>query len=46
MMIKYKQVLVNQVEFKLAGFEEFDSPVTALENKMIRQLTIDLETKS
>ena len=44
-MMKYKQVLANWVEFKLEDFEEIDSLISALEDQTIRQLIMDLETK-
>ena len=44
-MIVHKQVLANLVELKLIDFENIDSPIKALEGKMIRKLIIDLESK-
>ena len=43
-MMKHEQVLVNLVELKLRYFEETGLPFFALDNKIIRQLIMDLET--
>ena len=40
-----KHVLVNLIGFKLV-VEEIDSLMTSLQNKLIRELTINLESKS
>ena len=45
-MIKHKQILANLVEFKLVDFEEVDSPISALDNKTIRELIMNLKSKS
>ena len=45
-MIKHKQILANLVEFKLVDFEEVDSPISALDNKTIRELIMNLKLKS
>ena len=45
-MLKHKKVLANLVDVKLNEFEEIDSPISALDNKTIRQLIMDLETES
>ena len=45
-MMKHKQVLANLVEFKLVDFEEIDLPISILENKIIRELIIILDSKS
>ena len=44
-MMKYKQVLGDLVDFKIPEFEEIDSCISTLENKIIRKLTMDLETE-
>ena len=44
-MMKHKQVLANLVEFKLADFQEIDSPISDLQGKTIRQLIMDLKNK-
>ena len=44
-MIKHKQVLVNLVDLKLTKFEKIDSPINALEDKVIRRLIIELKTE-
>ena len=43
-MMKHKQVLANLAEFKLTEFQEIDSPISALQDKTIRQLIMDLKT--
>ena len=45
-MMKHKQVLAELVEFKLVDFNKIDSLVSTLENNMIRELIINLESKS
>ena len=45
-MMKHRQVLANLVEFKLTDFEEIDAPIKSLEDKTIRQLIMDLKSKS
>ena len=45
-MIKYKQILANLVEFKLVDFEEVDSPISMIDNKIIRELIMNLKSKS
>ena len=42
----YGQVLANLVEFKLTDFEDIDSSIKNLDNKMIRELIMNLESKS
>ena len=44
-MMKHKQVLANLVELKLEDFEEIDSLIRELDDQIIRQLIMDLETK-
>ena len=44
--MKHKQVLVNLIEFKLVEFKEINSLINALGDKTIRQLIIELMTKS
>ena len=43
-MMKHKQVLANLIEFKLTEFQEIDAPISALQDKTIRQLIMDLKT--
>ena len=45
-MKKYTQLLDNLVEFKLTDFEEIDSPIKKLENKTVRELIMNLKSKS
>ena len=45
-MMIYGQVLANLVEFKLIDFEDISSPIKNLENKIIRELIMNLEFKS
>ena len=45
-MIMHRQVLANLVEFKLADFEDIDSLIKNLGNKTIRELIMNLESKS
>ena len=45
-IIKHRQVLANLVEFKLIDFEDIDSPIKNLDKKMIRELIMNLESKS
>ena len=40
------KVLANFVEFKLTDFEDIDSLIKNLENKIIRELIMNLESKS
>ena len=44
--MKYKEVLANQVVFELVDFKEIKLLISALENKIIRKLSINLESKS
>ena len=44
-IMKHKQVLANLVEMKLEDFAEIDLLACALEDKTIRQLIMELETK-
>ena len=45
-MMKYKEVLTNLVEFKFTAFEEINLLTRTLENKIIRELIIELESKN
>ena len=45
-MMMHGQVLANLVEFKLTDFEDIDSLIKNLDNKMIRELIMNLESKS
>ena len=45
-MMMYGQVLANLVDFKLIDFEDIDSLIKNLDNKMIRELIMNLESKS
>ena len=45
-MIKYEKILANLVELKLVDFEEVDSPISVLDKKIIRELIMNLESKS
>ena len=45
-MMMYSQVLANLVEFKLTDFEDIDSLIKNLDNKTIRELIMNLESKS
>jgi len=45
-MMIHRQVLSNLVEFKLTDFEDIDSLIKKLENKRIRELIMNLESKS
>ena len=40
------QVLANLVEYKLTDFEDINSSIKNLNNKTIRELIINLESKS
>ena len=39
-------MLANLVEFKLIDFEDINSSIKNLDNKMIRELIMNLESKS
>ena len=45
-MIMHGQVLANLVEYKLTDFKDIDSSIKNLDNKMIRELIMNLESKS
>ena len=45
-IIKHKQILANLVEFKLVDFEEVDLLISVLDNKTIRELIMNLKSKS
>ena len=45
-MIMYGQVLANLIEFKLIDFEDINSLIKNLDNKIIRELIMNLESKS
>ena len=45
-MIKHRQVFANLVEFKLTDFEDINSSIKNLENKTIRELIMNLESKT
>jgi len=45
-MMIHRQVLSNLVEFKLTDFEDIYSLIKKLENKTIRELIMNLESKS
>ena len=45
-MMIHRQVLSNLVEFKLADFEDINSLIKNLGNKTIRELIMNLESKS
>ena len=45
-MIKHNQILANLVEFKLVDFVVVDSPISVLDSKMIRELIMNLKSKS
>ena len=45
-MVMHSQVLANLVEYKLTDFEDIDSSIKNLDNKTIRELIMNLESKS
>ena len=45
-MMMHSQVLANLVEYKLIDFEDIDSSIKNLDNKTIRELIMNLESKS
>ena len=45
-IMKHRQVLANLVEFKIVDFEEIDPPIKSLADKTLRQLIMDLKSKS
>ena len=45
-MLVLFQLLVNLVEYKLTDFEDIDSSIKNLDNKTIRDLIMNLESKS
>ena len=45
-MMMHSQVLANLVEYKLTDFEDIDSSIKNLDNKTIRELIMNLESKS
>jgi len=45
-MMMHGQVLANLAEYKLTDFEDIDSSIKNLDNKMIRELIMNLESKS
>ena len=45
-IIKHKQILANPVEFKLVDCEEVDLLISILNNKKIRELIMNLKSKS
>ena len=45
-MMMHGQVLANLVEFKLTDFEDIDLSIKNLDNKTIRELIMNLESKS
>ena len=45
-MIIHGQVLANLVEYKLTDFKDIDLSIKNLDNKMIRDLIMNLESKS
>ena len=44
--MKYKQILANLVEFKLVDFKEVDSLIGVLDKNLIRELIMNLQSKS
>ena len=44
-MMKHNQILANLVELKVGDFEEIDSLTSSLEDKTMRELVMELETK-
>ena len=45
-MMKHRQVLANLVKFELTDFEEIDTPAKNLGDKTIRELIMNLTSKS